>query len=39
MATGRAAGLDASGGLRFETADGVRVLSSGEVSLRRVEPA
>ncbi|MGE0807260.1 MAG: biotin--[acetyl-CoA-carboxylase] ligase [Burkholderiaceae bacterium] len=39
LATGRAAGLDASGGLRFETADGVRVLSSGEVSLRRVEPA
>ncbi|MBN9426981.1 MAG: biotin--[acetyl-CoA-carboxylase] ligase [Burkholderiales bacterium] len=39
VATGRAAGLDASGGLRFESADGMRVVSSGEVSLRRIGTA
>lgn len=39
VATGRAAGLDATGGLRLESADGVRVVSSGEVSLRRVAAA
>ena len=34
LASGRALGLDDSGGLRLQTADGMRVLHSGEVSLR-----
>ncbi|RPH64802.1 MAG: biotin--[acetyl-CoA-carboxylase] ligase [Burkholderiales bacterium] len=38
LATGRAVGLDDSGGLRVQTADGLRVLSGGEVSLRRLDP-
>lgn len=32
---GRALGLDPGGGLRVQTAEGVRVLNSGEVSVRR----
>ena len=34
IASGRAMGLDGSGALRLQTADGMRVLHSGEVSLR-----
>jgi len=34
LASGRALGLDDSGGLRVQTADGMRVLRNGEVSLR-----
>lgn len=37
LATGRALGLDDSGGLRLLTPDGLRVLSSGEVSIRRLD--
>jgi BirA family biotin operon repressor/biotin-[acetyl-CoA-carboxylase] ligase len=38
LVTGRALGLDDSGGLRVDTRQGVRVISSGELSLRRLEP-
>ncbi|MCL4184299.1 MAG: biotin--[acetyl-CoA-carboxylase] ligase [Burkholderiaceae bacterium] len=37
LVVGRALGLDASGGLRVDTPQGVRVISSGELSLRRLE--
>lgn len=39
LASGRALGIDDRGGLRVQTADGLRVLSSGDVSLRRLAEA
>lgn len=36
VATGRSLGLDASGGLRIQLPDGLRVVHSGEVSLRPI---
>ena len=36
---GVALGLDPGGGLRVRTSAGLRVLSSGEVSLRRLDAA
>lgn len=37
LASGRSLGIDESGGLRVQTADGVRVVHSGEVSLRPLD--
>jgi BirA family biotin operon repressor/biotin-[acetyl-CoA-carboxylase] ligase len=39
LVAGRALGLDDSGGLRVQTPHGVQVITSGELSLRRLEPA
>ena len=37
LASGRSLGIDESGGLRVQAADGVRVVHSGEVSLRALD--